>query len=175
MRTPPRNPRRTTRFAPALEQLEDRSVPAGNLTAAVMGNVLYVTGDDAGEAIWVAGVGKNRVGMVPLTSDTTINGQTGPLFFDGVRDGVVISLGNGNNALAVSGDIQGNPYVSTGTGNDELAMPGLHAEGASWSTPGAATTSSTSPRPRSTGRSSSRAAGPATSARPAARSRRRRA
>src|SRR5690242_15111741 len=84
---PKPNRPRSRRFVPALQRLEDRSVPAGNVVAVAFGGTLYILGDGAANQVWVSGTGKHSATIMPLDTTTTINGQSGPASFDGIKNG----------------------------------------------------------------------------------------
>src|SRR4051812_14100601 len=64
------------RFVPRVENLEDRTVPAGNVTVSVAGGMLYVGGDDAANQILISGAGSHSVTVQALDATTTINGRS---------------------------------------------------------------------------------------------------
>src|SRR3954469_16938334 len=98
--------REANRFIPAVLNLEDRTVPSGNVTAVVSGGTLHVTGDAAGNQLYIGGIGRNMTGITPLNG-TTINGAAGPAILGGVTHGYVILLGGGDDVLGISGDAGG--------------------------------------------------------------------
>ena len=95
-------------------------MPSGNVTAVVIGGTLFVTGDDAGNQLWIGGVGKHTAGIIPL-DNTTINGVAGPAVIGGIQNGYVAALGGGDDVLVVSGDVaHGALLVDMGDGNDQF-------------------------------------------------------
>ena len=87
----PKNWTAGLRFVPCVEGLEDRSVPAGNVQAAVLGGILTVTGDDQGESNLDAGAGSDAVVIRSMDGTTTINGQNA-VFMKGIRNGYIINM-----------------------------------------------------------------------------------
>jgi hypothetical protein len=99
-----------------LEQLEARQVLAGNVTAAVYGGTLFITGDNAGNGILItqdlsSGVpvaGKFTVtGVTQDGSATTVNGALSKTV-SGVTGDVIIDLRRGNDRVAIT---NGNPTI----------------------------------------------------------------
>lgn len=98
---------------PQLEQLEDRVVPAGNITAVVQGTTILVTGDGAANGLEVSrGTAANTYvfrGLVNGTA-TTINGGATPVTLTvtagptvGTKLGdLTINLGSGNDILVIT-------------------------------------------------------------------------
>lgn len=117
----PKSRRESKRFVPQLRLLEQRTVPAGNVTAAVIGGYLVVNGDDAGNQIFVGQPGKYTAGITAL-DNTTINGQASATF-DGVYNGYIIMLGGGDDVLAVIGDVAGGSLaIDMGEGNNAVTL-----------------------------------------------------
>lgn len=111
-----------SRFVPRVEGLEDRSVPAGNVLAFVSGNVLYVTGDDSANQIWIAGAGKNSVVIRSLDGTTTINGQSAA-YIGGIKSGYHVTMGGGDDVLLVTGTrSNGGLNVNLGEGTNYLGI-----------------------------------------------------
>ena len=118
------------RFVLSPELLEDRTVPAGNVTAFVENGVLHIWGDSADNRIWVSGAGKDTAVIVTLDG-TTLNGGRTPLWFDGIKFAYDIQLHDGNDFLYVSGlDGSAGLFVNMGDGNDGLAADRLALDGA---------------------------------------------
>lgn len=124
----------------SVECLENRSLLAGDITATLVDGTLYLTGDDQDNDLQITqtvfnsggtwngvtlGVsGASRSGEIT----TTVNGGAGEEF-EGVKNGVVIKLGRGDDFFLVNGgsksrkpNLPGNVYVSGGPGNDDLRM-----------------------------------------------------
>lgn len=104
------------------EALEDRVVPAGNVTAILSGGVLHIFGDDQANRIWVAGAGENAA-VVATLDGTTINGRRAAVRFEGIDFAYDIKLHDGNDFLYVTG-LTGNAglFADTGEGNDGAAI-----------------------------------------------------
>src|SRR5262245_15342838 len=89
-----------------VEKLEDRCLMAGNVTAALVGGVLQVRGDDVANAVDIT---NNLVGDYVLTGQTggtggptTVNGSSGPVTIPGsVSVPLDIQMGNGNDEVAL--------------------------------------------------------------------------
>jgi hypothetical protein len=104
------------------EVLEDRTTPAGNVTAFVSGGVLHITGDAQANHISVTALGDDLAIVAPL-DNTTINGMHAPLVFGDIKFSYSIQLGAGNDAVNifnVTGDIA--VLVDTGADDDRLAL-----------------------------------------------------
>jgi hypothetical protein len=116
------------------EQLEDRTNPAGNVTAIMDGGVLHIWGDGQDNRIWVASGGDDTAVIVTLDG-TTLNGARVPLWFDGVKFAYDIQLHDGNDFLYVSG-LTGTAglFVQMGDGNDGVALEHVKLDGAMIST-----------------------------------------
>jgi hypothetical protein len=115
------------RFAPSLERLETRAVPAGNVLAMVMKGTLYVAGDPLDNAIRIQSVGVGTVMITPTDGTTEVNGQSGPVTLGGANGVVSINLGDGNNQLNLSGlTVQKELFIGTGSGNDTVSLSGVN-------------------------------------------------
>jgi hypothetical protein len=111
------------RSAPlSVECLEDRTVPAGNVTAVVVGGVLQVEGDGSANLVWVEGLGGGQA-IVTGLGGTRVNGSTTPIVLGGIDFAYHIRLGDGNDGLWVTG-AQGDRalWVDLGSGDDRLAV-----------------------------------------------------
>ncbi len=71
--------RRTLSFQP----LEDRSLMAGNVTAAVQNHALVINGDNQGNAIEIQQVGDGQFKIFAIDGSTKINDQTTAQTFSG--------------------------------------------------------------------------------------------
>jgi hypothetical protein len=131
------------RFVPRAEFLEDRSVPAGNVSVSVSDGVLLIQGDDAANQIFVQGVGDSTISVQSLDG-TTINGQSqGGIFanvdsyridmfggadlvqMDNLRgDGsLVANMGDGNDVFLINNaEHHGMTFITGGSGNDSLVL-----------------------------------------------------
>jgi hypothetical protein len=126
MRKPTPRRREANRFVPAVLNLEDRTVPSGNVTAVVFGGTLFVTGDAAANQIYIGGIGSQTAGITPLNG-TTINGAAGPAILGGITHGYVILMGGGDDVLGISGDAGGGGlWIDMGDGNDTLVLNGVN-------------------------------------------------
>ncbi|MHC4713249.1 MAG: autotransporter outer membrane beta-barrel domain-containing protein [Planctomycetota bacterium] len=104
-----------------LEELEERIAPAGGISAAVRGGSLFVTGDELGNDIEIDqdGLPADQYRITSGSDPTLINGEAGPLIFEGVFKDVKIKLGDGDDALVMDCDEIGrNLMVDGGNGNN---------------------------------------------------------
>ena len=116
------------RFRPRLEELEDRTTPSGNIQAEVFDGVLYVGGDAASKSFEIDGTGSRSATIRVLDSDTTINGQSGPLDFGGIRKGFYITCGSGNDTVVLNGlNARDEIDLAGEGGNDVFKMIDSHA------------------------------------------------
>ncbi|QVL33192.1 tandem-95 repeat protein [Telmatocola sphagniphila] len=123
-----KTPRSLFHFAPKLEPLESRTVLSGNVTALVLGNSLDVLGDSGNNFISIQGTAPNTVSINSTDGSTTINGQSGPVTLSGIKAGVFIILGNGDNNLEISGvDTSTEFWISTGTGNNTIGLANVYS------------------------------------------------
>lgn len=111
----------------SLQHLEDRTVPAGTVSAVVADGILYVQGDDAGNALWVQVTGPGEVTVMPYDQTTSVNGHTaadGPdnqAVFTGVTRGYHLALGGGNDVLVVDGaQKRTSLFIDMGSGDDAV-------------------------------------------------------
>jgi hypothetical protein len=114
------------------ESLEKREVMAGNVTAAIVGGSLVISGDDNSNNIEVVGTGvpgEYRIIGHDLVGATLINGAVGPLTIRGVTGGILINARGGNDrvsahSLTTFGDlsIQGGAGVDYLTVGDQTGM-----------------------------------------------------
>jgi hypothetical protein len=104
------------------EALEDRTTPAGNVTAFVSGGILFVQGDSASNQVWLSSLSEDTVAVTAL-GDTRVNGTWLPLTFSGVTLGWVITMGQGNDQVYIS-RTRGNigVFLNTGAGNDHITL-----------------------------------------------------
>jgi VCBS repeat-containing protein len=118
-----------------LERLESRIVLAGNVSATVRGGNLQVTGDTLGNEITIEQPALNRFTITSRDGTTTINGQAGPLTFNGVKKNLSISLSSGDDVVELAGSgnsslrVSNRLNISTGSGNDQVLMNHVHAIG----------------------------------------------
>ena len=121
-----------------VERLEERAVMAGNVTAAVTGGVLVITGDTADNGVLVdfnsATSAYTVTGVTPSGGTaTTINSldtsvPANAQVFTGVTKGIKINLNAGNDNLAFGAattstfNVIGNLEIDAGLGNDTVAI-----------------------------------------------------
>ncbi len=87
-----------------VENLEDRRLLAGNITATFLGGSLVLRGDAADNAITVSQPAPNKVTLIGKTnsgSATTINGSAGPVVFTGILQSIDADLKAGNDQFLV--------------------------------------------------------------------------
>lgn len=115
------------RFVPSFDRLEDRTVPAGNITAKVAYGILSITGDELANSISIA---KNNSGGVTISSGsdaTTINGSSTPVTLKGFSS-VNIKLKDGNDTLDISQlSVSRDINIELGAGDDTLTIDRLYA------------------------------------------------
>jgi hypothetical protein len=106
------------------EGLENRALMAGDVTAAVVGGVLEITGDGSGNAIEVKQSGANwRVQGL----GTTVNDSNSAQSFAGVTD-IVIDLGDGNDLIKVSkGTLSGDLGIADSDGRTVVEVSKINA------------------------------------------------
>ncbi|MBL8821071.1 MAG: tandem-95 repeat protein [Planctomycetia bacterium] len=120
---------RRRRFVPSFDNLESRTVPAGNITASVTGGTLYFTGDDEANHISITGIGNGGVRIESGSDATTINGEDGPLVFWNVTKGIAGYLLGGDDQLTISNvDLKREIGLNLGDGNDYLLLDNVHAK-----------------------------------------------
>jgi hypothetical protein len=112
-----------TRFLPSLDRLEDRWVPAGNVSTSLSFGTLTVTGDLFANHIVIDQPGFNQIRITSGANVTTINGGAGPVTINAVTN-LVFKLGLGDdsiqfdqtNNILLAGSLTIN-YGTTGSGN----------------------------------------------------------
>lgn len=109
--------------AATLEQLEDRTLLAGNVTAQFLGQHAFVNGDSADNSVQVLVDGGNIV--LRGSDGTTINGSSNDFVLaansTSLPGSLVASLSSGNDTFAVDGITIGRDlFVNGGSGNDLL-------------------------------------------------------
>lgn len=133
-----------------VEKLEDRSLMAGNVTAAVQAGVLVITGDAADNGVTVDYIQATNtyqvIGTTPTGGTaTTINGvdtsvPANAQNFTGVTKGVTINLNAGNDNLVFGSAtsstfvVVGDLRIDAGLGNDTVAI-GRNGNNAGGATP----------------------------------------
>jgi len=115
------------RFVPSFDRLEDRWVPAGNVTAKVAGGVLTITGDDLSNSLSLVGDSSGRVTLSSGSDATSINGQNVPFTFKGFST-LNIRLKEGNDTLDISRvTLSRDIGIELGAGDDLLTIDRLYA------------------------------------------------
>lgn len=112
-------PNKDRRFAPSLLTLEDRSVPAGNVTATLVGDQLRVFGDAADNSVVLRGHGPNVVEVRGI--GTTVNGGKANLTFSGVSH-LWVRGGDGNDTLKSQDLSLGDIFIAGGSGDDVVRI-----------------------------------------------------
>jgi hypothetical protein len=118
----------------AVEQLEDRTVLSGTVTAQLAGGVLTLTGDANANAIRVFQTGTTLAGAtVTVAGNYTPISVAGKLSgfktFTGVTD-IKVSLGAGNDSLVFTNTkLSGGVDIVMGAGSDVLQMSNIQAQG----------------------------------------------
>jgi hypothetical protein len=107
---------------PRVLELEDRTTPAGNVTAFVGGGVLNILGDEASNLIKVDRLGRQSVMIRSMDSSTTINGQSTPQWFGDIANGFDIKMGGGDDLVQVSLVDTRWLDVDLGAGSDSLEV-----------------------------------------------------
>lgn len=124
--------RSSNRFLPALLPLENRTNPAGNVTAQVIGGTLFVDGDAAANSVVITGTGWRSVAVTPGDSSTTINGLPAGegLFLGGISSGIVVQTRDGEDTVLLDTVIHRNYIgVFTGGGEDLVTLVGVNSRG----------------------------------------------
>jgi hypothetical protein len=108
----------------AIECLEERTLLAGNVLAAVLpGGNLLVLGDSKANQIGIQSITGGALQITSLDGTTTINGTAGPFNANGVTGSVFVFLGAGNDVVHVGGgtmttSIPQNLLIGLGDGTD---------------------------------------------------------
>jgi hypothetical protein len=114
---------RSRRRAPGLESLEGRWLLAGNVTAAVNGGVLTLTGDPQANQLTVYQTAPGTYHVVGEPG-TTINGRP-DVTVRGITAGVNVNLGDGDDYLALMAVVPGDLNINLGSGDDTLSLGGF--------------------------------------------------
>ncbi len=118
----------------AVEQLEDRMVLSGTVTAQLSGGVLTITGDANANAIKVFQTGSTVAGATIMvegfSTGISVGGKiSGFKSFVGVTD-IAINLGAGNDSLVFNNTkLTGGIDITMGAGSDVLQMTNVVAQG----------------------------------------------
>jgi hypothetical protein len=106
------------------EALENRSMLAGNVTAAVTGGNLTITGDDSANIISLTQVASG--GWKITGSATKVNGSTKAFTTDPVTGNINITLNGGNDTLVMTkGNIPGHLTILGNDGADVTTLSSL--------------------------------------------------
>lgn len=110
----------------SLERLENRELMAGDVTAALVGGNLFITGGLLSNGVAItAGATPGTVqveGLRQAGFGTKVNHHSGPQTFAVAHD-IVVDLGNGDNLLTIQKvRLPGSLKISTGDGSDSLAL-----------------------------------------------------
>jgi hypothetical protein len=116
---------RRTFAAASLEQLEDRTLLAGNVTAQFLGQSAFINGDAADNSVQVLVDAGNVV--VRGVNGTTVNGGTNDFVLAtntaSLSRSVFASLSAGNDTFVINGVTVGRDlFVDGGAGNDLLVV-----------------------------------------------------
>ncbi len=92
-------------FSLKVEQLENRLVPAGNVTASVTAGVLSIDGLSGANGILLTQTGNlfTVTGQQAGGAATNVNGKPNGTFTHAVTGRIIIVLGDGNDVLTVGG------------------------------------------------------------------------
>lgn len=128
----PLAPNRRRSFVPRLVPLDDRIVPAGNVTVSVVAGDLIIQGDNnaVGNQIIVNETSVNQYTIGGLTG-TTVNGSSAFLAAGVTRD-IRATFGSGNDSFSVntsvfpSTDVR-DVIVRMGAGNDDATIDNVRA------------------------------------------------
>lgn len=125
----------STRRMLSFEQLESRTLMAGNITANLFAGHLSLIGDALANKVQIVSDGAN---IVLTGSGTTINGGKSPVSFS-VADvtSIDVSLEAGNDKVSVTAangsglgfDLSGDLTIETGSGNDQVSVLAKNADG----------------------------------------------
>ncbi|MFT3878423.1 MAG: Ig-like domain-containing protein [Gemmatales bacterium] len=115
------------RFVPSFDRLEDRTVPAGNVTAKVAYGVLTITGDELANSISLVGSTGGKVTISSGSDATTINGSNAPVTLKGFST-VKIKMNGGNDTVDISQfSVSRDINIELGAGDDTLTTDQLNA------------------------------------------------
>lgn len=117
------------RYRLAAETLEDKVLLAGDVTASVVEGTLLIRGDEASNGIVVtSGDAPGEYVVAGINAGerpTSVNGALGRVHLNGVRHGIGIGLGEGNDVANLFRiNVRGHVAVSTGLGNDHVNIGG---------------------------------------------------
>lgn len=112
--------RNVTRVYPKLSILEDRTLPAGNVLASMLGTSLFLTGDELNNNVIISR-GASPGSIVAQGINTTLNGERARLTFDNVRE-LVVDTADGNDMILTNGLSVGSLTVLGGSGDDLIYL-----------------------------------------------------
>lgn len=113
-----------------IESLERRLLMAGDVTAALKGGWLVVTGDAEANQVLIQNPSPGEY-SVTGADGTTVTGSP----VTGVTKGIKVNLKDGDNTVAIVGSggetfhATGDVKITTGKGNDRILVAGLQADG----------------------------------------------
>jgi hypothetical protein len=122
---------KSTRRSLSFQQLEDRKVFAGDVSADVVNGNLVITGDSASNQIEVTQTALNWYKVTGLNG-TEINGRADRLFR--VTGGMTMNMNGGNDVVKIGGeifdiDIDGALTVNGGSGIDTVTLLNADVDG----------------------------------------------
>lgn len=110
------------------EPLEGRDNPSGNVTAAVVGGTVIVTGDSDFNRVRIEQDGVGNMFVIGLDG-TTVNGQSAVFVGQGTPNGVSVSLNDGQDYLEMANVFAGAISVQGGNDGDGLYLSNVGAAG----------------------------------------------
>lgn len=110
------------------ERLEDRSMMAGNVTAAVVGGELTLTGDNSANYVVVHQTGNNQFQVQGLATTIKSGSHSGSSFTFKNVTGLAVDLRGGGDSLNLyNSTFSGGVGIEMGTGNDVLNLTNVKA------------------------------------------------
>jgi len=114
-----------------MEQLEQRSVMAGDVTVSLSGNVVKITGDGDLNDIIITGAPNGEITVESGSDATTINGLTDPVNVATQSD-LRIVMNGGDDIVTFNGnggDLQRDLYFDGGSGDNTFELAGGYTIG----------------------------------------------
>ncbi len=114
-----------------MERLETRAMLAGNVTVAVLGGMLVITGDENDNGISLDAKSVN-VGQITVRGDagTSINGVYTPAYVSGLRNDVKVRLGGGDDSVRIGAlRLPGHLSVDLDAGDDRIVLDSTSISG----------------------------------------------
>jgi hypothetical protein len=109
----------------SFERLETRSLMAGNVTAAVVGGNLTITGDDVANYISLRELGDTGKWEI-VGLKTSINGNAPRVVTAPVTGSITINLNGGADRLNIhDGNVPGHLFITMGDGDDTASLSNL--------------------------------------------------